>query len=496
MQPNLATGARQAKISLLPGSQFWVLRACAGTRGLVPAPNLIVMSRTARTAHVRPIESAALGLMLMLANLRAFFFWPLHPDATAILGPAWLEAFLWILCLTVVAVFGRVKFGNIVRHFRTTWVVTLYITLCAISIIYSVAPSYTAFRTTVLALSTLGGAYIGIRFQNDILTILKVMSILIISMCLISMYTIPSHAIMRYPPYTGAWRALFWHKNHLGNILIYCNSIVLISTLADWKQRRIDILAIVMFAASWFLIIRSHSASGMIGTVILDVMVIVAAVWLLVRSRLEPLHYLILFVSFVVLSTAVLANVDVILTAFHRDSTLTGRTDLWKYLVASIISKAPWFGSGFGAVWSQDVFRRSTQGVLGWMYPVMIGDNGFIDVALGCGLMGIFLVAGAIGQTAARSLARFLREASLESFAGFAVVGTAVVANLSYSLLFETGSMTWMLLMIVLFSSSWPDEARHRESVSDRDRSVPIDDTVEPPIPPVTGTRGRSIPPA
>ncbi|MBD0388699.1 MAG: O-antigen ligase family protein, partial [Nostoc sp. C3-bin3] len=71
---------------------------------------------------------------------------------------------------------------------------------------------------------------------------------------------------------------------------------------------------------------------------------------------------------------------------FGKDLTLTGRTDIWAD-VARKIQERPLQGYGFSAFWSQPA--EYIMRTFGWVPPN--AHNGFLDLALDLGLVGLLL---------------------------------------------------------------------------------------------------------
>jgi O-antigen ligase len=89
--------------------------------------------------------------------------------------------------------------------------------------------------------------------------------------------------------------------------------------------------------------------------------------------------------------------------ASGRDMTLSGRTDLWNDLMA-IAADSPIFGVGYGSFWIGNThnlwdrhFWRPTQ-----------GHNGYIDVYLELGIMGLFLLGGVVASSYKRIMKLFI----------------------------------------------------------------------------------------
>jgi exopolysaccharide production protein ExoQ len=80
--------------------------------------------------------------------------------------------------------------------------------------------------------------------------------------------------------------------------------------------------------------------------------------------------------------------------ALGRDSTFTGRTDIWTSLIPAVTS--PMIGTGFDSFWNSSnvqVFQRNLEG-LGFYHPERLNEahNGYIEVYLNLGWIGVCLV--------------------------------------------------------------------------------------------------------
>jgi O-antigen ligase len=74
--------------------------------------------------------------------------------------------------------------------------------------------------------------------------------------------------------------------------------------------------------------------------------------------------------------------------------TLTGRTDLWKDLLA--LSASPVFGAGYDSFWLGDRLEKLWEKY--WWLPNE-AHNGYLEVYLNVGLIGLLLLAGILIST-------------------------------------------------------------------------------------------------
>jgi len=78
-----------------------------------------------------------------------------------------------------------------------------------------------------------------------------------------------------------------------------------------------------------------------------------------------------------------------VLGVLQRDSTLTGRTELWHAVLLSIM-KRPWLGYGFNAFWMAEGESSMVLQQVSW--NAKDSDNGFLSVALDVGILGLSIL--------------------------------------------------------------------------------------------------------
>jgi exopolysaccharide production protein ExoQ len=89
-----------------------------------------------------------------------------------------------------------------------------------------------------------------------------------------------------------------------------------------------------------------------------------------------------------------------------RDSTLTGRTELWHYSLGSAV-KHPILGYGYRAFWNVSPEADRIRQVIGWDAPH--AHNAYIESVLGLGVIGLtmYLIASFVAIKRAIVFARF-----------------------------------------------------------------------------------------
>jgi O-antigen ligase len=141
----------------------------------------------------------------------------------------------------------------------------------------------------------------------------------------------------------------------------------------------------------------------------------------------------------------VMLNLERIPELFSKDSTLTGRTELWS-LVLIAIRNHPWFGYGFDSFWrglegdSLAVIRG-----VGWLVPT--AHNGYLDILLGIGIAGAVLFALFLLQFFGRSLSHALTGEGSSRYFPLVFLTLLLVYNLNESALLTRSGLPFLLLV-------------------------------------------------
>jgi len=137
------------------------------------------------------------------------------------------------------------------------------------------------------------------------------------------------------------------------------------------------------------------------------------------------------------------ANVAAFGSTLGRDATLTGRTETWAQLVPVVYSQ-PFLGSGFGSFWTDA--RRD-------FYEMSHGHNGYLDILLDLGAVGLVLCA-ALLLSCGRNLHATLSEDYDWASLGICFLIMALVYNVSESALNSLAEQ--MTAMVILVSLAIP----------------------------------------
>lgn len=401
------------------------------------------------------LDGFILLLAFILANLRALIFIFLYPDVSVLFGPAWIEIALWLLVILLVVF--QLKQRNQTAHYlsmwRRNWPLIIFLLLAFASVFWSVGFVVTLFRVLELFFATLVAAYVGISYRpHQMLTFLFWFGAILVMLTIATVFAAPRTGTMYWAPFDGAWRGIYWHRNHLASIAALLNVVFLCRGLSTLQKRNlVGLLDVFFYFLSLVILYFTKSATGYILFIILNFFVFCGWLWLRFADRLQRRHYYVIFGIFIAASILILSNLEIVFGLFNRSSNLTGRVGLWDYLLKGMVSQRPWLGYGFGAVWTVDALREQVREHVGWASQPLIGDNGFLDILLHVGILGLLIFLTILIIAFIRSFRYAISHRTLEDFFPLIVLVYAVFANISFSLFAETEVFVWSLIVTVLF---------------------------------------------
>jgi exopolysaccharide production protein ExoQ len=394
-------------------------------------------------------------------NCPSFF---LKPTGPCILTRSFLpEMMLWTAALVLMAL--EINWDKGWRTFKkacfSNWPVFIFILLAATSLIWSILPGASLYRLLILIFTTFAGIYIGSTFP--IPGILRMLSWFFILICLASLFFIiflPDIGILPRPLGSGVWEGIFWHRNYLGCFMALGLTVFLINMLTSKQPRKFSFfLNLVGFLIASLLLIKSETATGIIAALISLLAVLLFLLWSRMNKKLKLKHYLIFNGAVFVAGMLLLLNLNFLLGLLGRNTALSGRIPMWNYFFKTFFSKKILLGYGYGAIWHFEGLRLGLMKVLHSGFPVLIGDNGFVDIFLHLGIVGVILLAGLLITGIYLAVKFLLRRRTLLSAYPLVFFIWLLIVNLSLSLILETESLTWLLgIALVASLRSFPNE--------------------------------------
>ena len=271
-------------------------------------------------------------------------------------------------------------------------------------------------------------------------------------------------------------------KNMLGVVCLISGLFFFWDTAARWSDRkdqrtkRILAINLALIAMTLWLLNLANSATSRV-CLVLGCLVIAAAHTRTIKRSPILLKILIpmSFAGYVLLETVFDINAG-LAGAVGRNSTLTGRTDLWKLLLS--MHTNPLIGTGYESFWLGSRLQ--------WVYDrfafVNEAHNGYLEVYLNLGLIGLFLL-GAFLIASYRSIGRGLTSRSSLAPLSLALWTALLFYNVTEAA-FKSSHLMWVtfLLAAIAVPGSAIDRAGNAAVIGstaapERFRTLPLEPT-------------------
>jgi exopolysaccharide production protein ExoQ len=339
---------------------------------------------------VQILERILLFLLLVLVTGAGQGIFADPNVTTSSSGQPWTQAVLALIYLGFfLIVLWRFRKTALFLVLKERWTLVLCLWVAA-STLWSVGPVESLRHSLALVGTSLAGLYIGMRYEPK--QQLKMFALVIGLGAIASLAAGLLFPGVGVTP-DGAWQGIYFPKNSLGRIMSLG---ALCFALLALSQRRNRVVRGGMFFLCCALLLLSRSATAVVVCLLMFALFPFRRI-LYLRTR--PLIGAI--VAGGVVATAIVLwtvdHLDQILDTLGRTSSLTGRIPLWGIVIKEIAER-PLQGYGFSAFWTSWEGERVSDTVA-WDVAVPNAHNGFLEVWLGIGLIGLVILAIGMGRS-------------------------------------------------------------------------------------------------
>jgi exopolysaccharide production protein ExoQ len=327
------------------------------------------------------------------------------------------------------------------------WTIWVLMLIALVSVNWSSNPPVTLARSIALSGTSLFGLYLASRYSiQEQLKLLGWSFALIIILSFLFAVLVPRYGTMDAGVHAGSWRGIFIHKNVLGK-LMGLSGIIFVLLAMDAREKRW--FPLIGLGLSFCLLFLSKSSSSMINflTVIALIPIYNTFRW----RYYVMVPTVIATVTFSMgLSLWLNENASTLLGSIGKDPTLTGRTEMWP-LVLEMIWKQPWLGYGYDGFW----YNWNSPGAYIWsivQWTPPNSHNGFLDLWLDFGLLGVIVFGIGFWQTLLRGLNWLRIDKYWASFWSVLYLTYLVLGNLTESSLAIRNDIFWLLYITASFS--------------------------------------------
>lgn len=170
-----------------------------------------------------------------------------------------------------------------------------------------------------------------------------------------------------------------------------------------------------------------------------------------IRRRPARVHGLCLGILIAGVLIILSGGQSLVTSTLGRDSTFSGRTDIWRASLNA--ADSPIFGTGFESFWNVNI-EKVAAGLPGYweIHNLVSAHNGYIEVYLDLGLVGICLIGLIIITGYRRAIRALYRERGIGSLM-LAYILSAVFYNIT-EVGFRVLAPNWIFLLLAVISAS------------------------------------------
>ena len=345
--------------------------------------------------------------------------------------------YVWLPLYAAIFVGLVWKFQSIAQACLRLPFLMALLAVCAFSFLWSIDPGLSQRRSLAIIMTSAGGLYLGTRYNwQTMLRLLGLLWLVVGVTSFITALALPEFGRSQ-DIHTGAWMGLYYEKNQLGGHMARAAIFSVFLSLMDRRFRMVWAAMAVLSAA---LVLLSTSKTALLG-LLLGLGVLAVGAWMKrgIRTSLATIWIGVISVS--ALAGLFLIAPDLVFDLLGRDASLTGRTDIWVTLV-DYIEQRPLLGYGYGAFWAPESDPGNwVRETLQWEAPT--AHNGWLEVAVGLGLIGLFLLTLDFMMTITRAIL-----ASVGTWTGVFALAFCVqffLFSLSESASLQQNSIVWLI---------------------------------------------------
>ncbi|MGB3299074.1 MAG: O-antigen ligase family protein [Phormidesmis sp.] len=336
-------------------------------------------------------------------------------------------------------------------------VLWLFIGLMVASLGWSISPSYTleSIRGEVLPMTAFA-LYFASRFNmREQMQLLAITLGIGAALSLFYAIAIPSIGRHVGDEFDGAWKGIYPQKNNFSTTMTMTMLVFFVLSLVNQNYQE-RLLARCGLLLSVAMIVLSTSKSGLIIFILMLIVVMLSRLFRWRGSR-SVLVLDIGGLTLLGLGAVLSVTWQAIAIGLGKDPTLSARTYIWTGAIEKI-TQEPLLGYGRAAFWVPDSIPAWEVGALASKgFIPSHAHNGFIDIALELGLVGLGLFILGFIPSYLLALRRAYRARHPEDLWPFAFFTLMVISNMTETVLITRTSPYWVLYMTLFLSLRlWP----------------------------------------
>jgi exopolysaccharide production protein ExoQ len=388
-------------------------------------------------------RSALMIFLVAVLLLSTGAFAPLWTDTSAhdvAIDGAPVLQMLWAVLYAITIVLLIPHARSVANMIAGNKSLTLLLFLCLLSAAWSDNPAVTLRKSIAILGTTCVGLLLAVKFDLRGQLRLLAMTLGIVALAsLLAALFFPGHfPTTEIAP--AAWNGIFSHKNLLGRSMSLGAVAFLCLPRRSLAQYLLSVSGTVLCLA---LLAASHSQTALV--------VFVAMAFLMLLTHLLRMEWrqslgttLVALVVSAPIFWIALSHSSSLVALLGRDPSFTGRTRIWQVASISFFQR-PWLGYGYGAFWWVSNQSRQALALIG--YPTPHAHNGFLDLGLQLGAIGIAAFTFAWMLAIFGAVRHLRRDGEREARWPLLCLLFTVLYSITESSLLAPNSLLWILFV-------------------------------------------------
>ena len=267
----------------------------------------------------------------------------------------------------------------------------------------------------------------------------------------------------------GAWQGICSHKNTLGSTTAYLLTPIFFSRhhgrFFKWGYA----------ALLLFLVYKSQSRGAWADAAAMLCFVAFLQGYRRLRLHESRLYVLAIFAIAALAVALVVLNFDTLAPAFGKDATMSGRGPIYAEIWSAIMKK-PLLGYGYFGFWSVD--PEAARVGIATFVGIGYAENGFLELALGLGFVGVALVGAMLVRAGIQAVALLRIPGARDRVGWYAtLLFLAAMTNIDQGWLLMPYVLEWTLILVACIGleEEW---RRYRLRSTPRAYLLPAHDTL------------------
>jgi exopolysaccharide production protein ExoQ len=245
----------------------------------------------------------------------------------------------------------------------------------------------------------------------------------------------------------GAWRGIFNHKNLLGAAMA-------VAILVEWhlpvrsvKSRVLRAIYLCVYAV---LLVLSHSVTSLVA---LGLTILLMFTFKTFRHQYR-LIVPVLLLGTMCLGVVIALNTNSVAGVLGRSADLSGRSDLWHWVVVMILNR-PILGYGYSGFWKgASDLSAVVEAHIGWAPEY--AHNGYLEILLSLGVAGLLLFIWFAGTGIRHAAVRAKGAESVQDLWPLAFLIFFLIHNLGECTILWQNSLEWAICVAAVVGADPP----------------------------------------